>query len=388
MLPSAPLQPLRIALFAPYDLVRAGGVNTHIRAQARALRQLGHTVRIFGPASAPLDAGETALSRSVAVMFSGTESGLGLDPRSRSRVATLFRTEPFDIVHVHEPLVPLLPWFALGYARSRIVATFHVHREHGHRWYRAARPWLQSLIERVDVRIAVSEAARRTVAAHFPGDYAIVPNAIDVETFRVPRARPALMASMSSTGSTGAMDDGRAAHVLYVGRLEPRKGVPHLIRAMADVQRDLPQARLIVVGDGPDREALVALARTVGAQVTFAGRVDDDELPAYFQASDVVCSPAMGGESFGIVLLEAMACGKPIVASGIEAYDTLVGDANCGTLVPPGDASALAAALRSLLGDENLRRTFGARGLEAARACDWAVIARRLDAIYQRLLPE
>jgi len=155
VLPSAPLRPLRIALFAPYDLARAGGVTTHIRAQARALRQLGHTVRIFGPASAPLDGGETALSRSVTVSFGGTESGLGLDPRSRSRVTTLFASEPFDIVHVHEPLVPLLPWFALRHAPSRIVATFHVHREHGHRWYPVARPWLQSLVNRVDVPVTV-----------------------------------------------------------------------------------------------------------------------------------------------------------------------------------------------------------------------------------------
>lgn len=375
VLPSAPLRPLRIALFAPYDLARAGGVTTHIRAQARALRQLGHTVRIFGPASAPLDEGETALSRSVTVSFGGTESGLGLDPRSRSRVATLFKSEPFDIVHVHEPLVPLLPWFALRDAPSRIVATFHVHREHGHRWYPAVRPWLQSLIRRVDVRIAVSEAARRTVAAHFPGDYEIVPNAIDVDAFRAPRRRPPAIVA-------GTL------HVLYVGRLEPRKGVDHVIRAMIDVQRDLPQARLIVVGDGPEREALVALARTTGAQVDFAGRVDDEELPAYVQASDVVCSPATGGESFGIVLLEAMACEKPIVASRIEGYETLVGDADCGTLVPAGDAHAIGAALVSLLGDGNLRRTFGAHGLQAARAYDWPVIARRLDAIYQRLLPE
>jgi len=157
---------------------------------------------------------------------------------------------------------------------------------------------------------------------------------------------------------------------------------------MIDVQRDLPQARLIVVGDGPEREALVALARTTGAQVDFAGRVDDEELPAYVQASDVVCSPATGGESFGIVLLEAMACEKPIVASRIEGYETLVGDADCGTLVPAGDAHAIGAALVSLLGDGNLRRTFGAHGLQAARAYDWPVIARRLDAIYQRLLPE
>jgi phosphatidylinositol alpha-mannosyltransferase len=186
--------------------------------------------------------------------------------------------------------------------------------------------------------------------------------------------------------STTPSIDRDPLHVLYVGRLEPRKGVDHLIRAMAGVHRVIPHARLIVVGDGPDRAALESLARASGADVAFAGRVDDDALPAYVQASDVVCAPATGGESFGIVLLEAMACQKPIVASRIEGYEALVGPAGCGTLVPPGDAGALGAAIRSLLGDATLRRTLGARGLEAARAYDWPIIARRLDAIYQELL--
>ena len=363
---------LRIGLVAPYDLARPGGVNTQLRAQARALRQLGHTVRIYGPASAPPGADEVALSGSVVVTFGGTESGLGLDPRSRSRVARLFESEPFDIVHVHEPLVPLLPWFALRYARSPIVATFHVHREQGHRWYPLARPWLRALIARVDVRLAVSSAARRTVAAHFPGDYEIVPNAIDVDAFRAPRSRPAALTA-------------DRLRVLYVGRLEPRKGVDHLIRAMTDVQRQVPAAQLVVVGDGPSRGALLDLARARGVDVALVGRVDDDELPAYFHASDVVCAPATGGESFGVVLIEAMACGKAVVASRIEGYEALVGATDCGLLVPAGDANALAAAIVRLLADANLRHTFGVRGLDAARAYDCAVVAERLDAIYQRL---
>jgi len=365
--------PLRIALFAPYDLARPGGVNTQLRVQARALRRLGHTVRIYGPASAPLDDDEVALSGSFAFTVGGTESGLGIDLRSRSRVARLFATEPFDIVHVHEPLVPLLPWFALQLARAPLVATFHVHREQGHRWYPLARPWLRSLIARVAARIAVSPAARRTVAAQFPGDYEILPNAIDVDAFRAPRPRPAAMTA-------------DRLNVLYVGRLEPRKGVDHLIRAMTDVHRRAPGAALVVVGDGPDRDALADLARTSGIEVEFVGRVDDDELPAYFQASDVVCAPATGGESFGVVLIEAMACAKPIVASRIEGYEALVGAAECGRLVAAGDAAALATAIVTLLADAGLRRACGARGLCAARAYDASVIAQRLDAVYQQLV--
>jgi phosphatidyl-myo-inositol alpha-mannosyltransferase len=363
-------RPLRIGIFAPYDLARDGGVATHLRAQARALRQLGHEVSVYGPASAVLKGGEIALSGTTVITVSGTESGLGLDPRSRGRVARLFASTPFDVLHVHEPLTPILPWFVLRHARAPIVGTFHVHREGGHSLYPLARPWLRSLMRHIHYRIAVSEAARRTVSQHFPGEYDIVPNGLDVDAFRTPRPRPPAIAA------------GRR-HALYVGRLEPRKGVSHLIRAIGSVQRVVTDVRLVVVGDGPDREKLVDLARSAGANVLFTGRIDDGDLPAYYQACDVVCSPSLGGESFGIVLLEAMACGKPIVASRIAGYEALIGGAECGPLVPPGDAAALADALVRLLRDEALRRTLGAQGLTMVRPYDWPAIAQRLDRIYR-----
>ena len=147
----------------------------------------------------------------------------------------------------------------------------------------------------------------------------------------------------------------------------------------------MPHVRLLVVGDGPERDALTALAHEMAVDVVFAGRVDDDALPAYFQWSDIVSSPALGGESFGIVLLEAMACGVPIVASRIDGYVGLAGLADCGPLVPPGDASALAAALIPLLADAALRRSVGARGAVAARQYHWPVLAERLVAIYNRV---
>ena len=364
--------PLRIGLFAPYDLARAGGVNNQIRSQARALRRIGHEVCIFGPSSGPLPDGEVALCGSVSLTVSGTESGLGLDPTSAWRVSRLLDRERFDIVHVHEPLTPILPWFVLYSARAPIVGTFHVHREEGHRFYPIGRPFLAPLTRRLAYRIAVSEAARRTVATYFPGEYDIVPNGIDVDEFCAPRPRPEAVAP-------------DRPHVLYVGRLEGRKGIDHLIRAMATVQQRIAHARLLVIGEGPDRGRLVALASSSTVDARFLGRLDDAELPAYFQWTDVVSSPALGGESFGIVLLEAMACGKPIVASHIEGYAALIGDADCGVLVPPGDAGALAAALGRLLDDEELRRKLGARGRVAARQYDWPVLADRLVTIYERI---
>jgi len=361
---------LRIAIVAPYDLARPGGVATHIRAQSRALRARGHHVEVLGPASAPLPDGERALSSAVAITFGGTESGLGLSPLSAHRVARVFRRERFDVVHVHEPLTPLLPWFALGSSRAPIVGTFHVHREDGHRLYPIARPLLQRLIARIERRVAVSAAARETVAAHFPGEYAIVPNGVDVGAFRRPQPRPRAMAD-------------RRRHVVFVGRLEPRKGVEHLVAAMPRVRARHGDARLVVVGDGPARAALESSARSAAIDVEFVGAVADRDLPAYFQWAHIVCSPATGGESFGMVLLEALACETPIVATRIDGYRALIGDERCGRLVPPADAGALTAALCELLDDDEERRRCGARGLAVARAHDWSVIAARLESIYE-----
>jgi len=190
-------RPLRIGVCAPYDLGRDGGVNSHIRAQAHALRRLGHDVRVFGASSAPLAGGELALSTCVSLTIGGTETGIGIDPRAWWRVAALFRAARFDVLHLHEPLMPLVPWFALRQATVPVVATFHTHRERGHRWYGPYHRLLAPLMRRIGTRLAVSGAARRTVASSFPGRYEIVPNGIDVDRFRAPAARPAAMPDRS-----------------------------------------------------------------------------------------------------------------------------------------------------------------------------------------------
>ncbi|MEO8256209.1 MAG: glycosyltransferase family 4 protein [Acidobacteriota bacterium] len=368
-------RPLRIGVCAPYDLGRDGGVNSHIRAQARALRRLGHDVRVFGASSAPLIDGELALSTCVSLTIGGTETGIGIDPRAWWRVAALFRAARFDLLHLHEPLMPLVPWFALRQAAVPVVATFHTHRDGGHRWYGPYQPLLAPLMRRVATRLAVSGAAHRTVARDFPGRYEIVPNGIDVDRFRAPAARPAAMPE-------------RLRFVLFVGRLEPRKGVDRLIRAMTIVQAHAPDARLVMVGDGPDRLSLEALAREAQIGAAFAGRVPDDLLPAYYRAADIVCSPALGDESFGIVLLEAMAAERPIVATRIDGYAELLDRAGSGRLVDVDDPVALAREIIALLDAPDLRRTLGARGAAFVRDYDWDPIARRLETIYRTALAD
>jgi phosphatidylinositol alpha-mannosyltransferase len=227
-------------------------------------------------------------------------------------------------------------------------------------------------MRRIGTRLAVSDSARRTVARDFPGDYEVVPNGIDVERFRRPASRPPSMPD-------------HLRFVLFVGRLEPRKGVDRLIRAMTIVQQHAPDARLAIVGDGPDRAVLEAMALASGVDVRFAGRVSDAALPAYYQAAELVCSPALGDESFGIVLLEAMAAGRPIVATRIAGYTDLVAEAGSARLVDVDDPAALANEITTLLDAPALRRTLGARGGTFVRDYDWSTIAGRLESVYLAL---
>jgi phosphatidylinositol alpha-mannosyltransferase len=235
--------------------------------------------------------------------------------------------------------------------------------------YRATSWLLRPLAGTLDARIAVSEAARRTVERHFPGAYTIVPNGIEIDRFATPKIRP-------------AMFDGDGPHVVCVGRLERRKGAGHLVRAMAAVARRAPGARLVLVGDGPDRGDLERLAADLRVDVRFAGAVPDDDVPAFFQAADVVCAPAVGDESFGLVLLEAMAAGRPIVASRIAGYAELVADRPCARLVPPGDAEALAREIVDLLEQPDACAALSAAGRDAAAAYDWTAVATRVTEIY------
>jgi len=361
---------LRIGICAPYDLGRAGGVNTLIRAQAAALRRLGHEVCVFGATSAPLPDGEVSLGACVSMVVGDTETGFGVDPRSWWTAKRLLRSRRFDVLHMHEPLMPLPSWFVLRQAAVPVVATFHTYREQGHRWYPKYRWIFDPLMARVRVRLAGSEAAKRTVAAHFPGDYEIVPNGIDIGRFTTPSPRPPAMPA-----------DRR--HVLYVGRIEPRKGVHVLIQAMAVVQASVSGVRLTIVGDGPDRASIESLARDLNVDVVFAGRVSDEDLPAYYRAADVVCSPALGDESFGVVLLEAMAAGRPIVASNIAGYAEFVGPAGSARLADVGDPASLAREISAVLTDSTLARTLGERGASAARKYDWTAVATRLEEIYR-----
>ncbi len=370
---------MKVALVSPYDAARPGGVNSHVTQLARQLRALGHEARVIAPVSR-LCAGEADLIPApgaiVPMHINGATAHVGLSPAAFRWLHAVLDREGFDVIHAHEPLLPVLPLAALLYHGAAKVGTFHAHYA-GTRLHALARPLLHPFFKRLDVRIAVSAAALRSAAGQFPGHYRIIPLAVDVAAFRWAAPLPEYA-------------DGKV-NVLFVGRLDPRKGIDHLLAAFALAQGQRADARLILVGplDRPAWQHYRQLASAHGLapeQTVFAGPVDQAVLPRYYASADVFCSPALGGESFGMVLLEAMASGKPIVATRIGGYRDLVGEWREALLVPPGDVEALAAALSLAVGSQDLRHRLGEQGRRTALDYDWPRIARRIVAAYEEAL--
>ena len=309
--------------------------------------------------------------RPVPVPIGGTVARVALSVWRRPRIKALIRNGGYDVVHVHEPFAPVPPNLGARTSSALTVGTFHAYREHGH-LYRMSKYMLRTSPRRLDGRIAVSNAARSYVNRFYPGEYEIIPNGIDFDRFATPA--PALE----------EFDDGRI-NLVFVGRMEKRKGLRYLLSAYADLKWDYPELRLIVVGPGePDAESQRVMGERNLTDVVFAGRVSDDLLPAYYQAADIFCSPATGGESFGIVLLEAMAAGVSIVASDIAGYRGVVDHGVDGLLARPSDSATLAGAIRTLVEDRDLRNRIGAAGRIKAQRYRWSKDASRVLDFYDR----
>jgi phosphatidylinositol alpha-mannosyltransferase len=299
-----------------------------------------------------------------------------ISPATYRRVKEILREHAFDVIHVHEPLTPVLPLVVLRHSRSVNVGTFHAYRD-SHAGYQIGRPLLEPFVNRLQGRIAVSPAARDMVAQYFPAEYTVIPNGIDYDRFAgqdvVPYAK---------------YRDGRPT-ILFVGRLDERKGFDHLIRAFAIVVRQVPDARLLVVGGytRDDKAEFVRFARQNGLHgVRFVGYASCDDIPRYYRSADVFCAPSTGFESFGIVLLEAMASGGPTVASDIAGYRSVLTDGREGLLVPPGDCHALAEALLRLLGDPAKRSSMADAGRSTAQRYRWDRVAPQVLEVYETLL--
>lgn len=368
---------MKIALVSPYDYPFPGGVTEHISHLERCLTEAGHDARIIAPSSdAHLEESHPHVyrvgKRIVEIPTNQSVARISLSLRLSQRVRRILEAEQFDVVHLHEPFVPALPFTVLAYSAATNVGTFHASRR-SYFGYSYGRPFLQSYFQRLHGWIAVSQAAHDFVAQYFPADYAIIPNGIDTAAFQ--RPRPVLP----------ELNDGKI-NLLFVGRLEKRKGLIHLLRALPYVQHHFPELRLIVVGafeQGQLDEYRAVVEQTRLREVLFKDFVSSEEKIAYYQACDLFCAPATGSESQGVVLLEAMAAGKPIVASDIDGYRTLVTHGVEGLLVPPEDDTALAVAIVRLLADPGLRSRLGQAGLAKAQGYDWRKVARRVLEYYE-----
>jgi len=373
---------VKIALVSPYDFAYPGGVCIHISCLEQQFTRLGHDVKVIAPASKAISGfGDRfiPIGRPRPVPTSGSIARLTLSLRLSSRIKEVLERERFDIIHLHEPLMPMLCTTVLRLSNTAVVGTFHA--TNGRPGYNLGRPiskfFLKRWFRKLDGKIAVSKPAMEFAHGYFPGYYNIIPNGVDLEHFS-PDVAP-----------IEEFKDGML-NILFVGRMEKRKGLNYLLDAFGRVKQELPDSRLIAVGPGTrlQRKYEKKVARSGLKDVVFVGFASYEDLPRYYKTADIFCAPATGSESFGIVLLEAMALAKPIVASNIEGYAGVVSGGVDGQLVPPKDSQSLAQALVSLLKDEPRRREMGAQGRAKALKFGWDGIARTILDYYHRVLSE
>ncbi|MDP9226056.1 MAG: glycosyltransferase family 4 protein [Actinomycetota bacterium] len=363
---------MKVAIVCPYAWDRPGGVQSHIRSLSPVLRTRGHEVEVFAPETLRLrrDAGReeaeadiTAVGRAIDVPANGSIAPIAFGPVAAVRIRRLLARFDPDVIHLHEPLIPSLPMLALLSASAPTVGTFHAAAPYSV-LYRISKPLLARVESRLTARTAVSEAARLLIARYFPGEIASTPNGVNVAQF----------------ADAPPMDLGPGPTVLFLGRLEPRKGADVLVRAMA-LLPDL-RASLAIAGEGRMRSRLHALATQLGVEAHFLGAVSEVDKARLFRSSDVYCAPNLGGESFGIVLVEAMASGRPVVCSDLKEFRDVAGDA--AIFAPAGRPAVLADALRSVLSDPEGARTMGEKASARARAFDWNRLVPNVETIYER----
>lgn len=347
---------MKVGIVCPYDWSHPGGVRTHIKGLASALGRRGVGSQIIAPASRP-EAEVFVVGKSLGVRYNGSVARICFSASAKSRIRERLSAGDLDLLHVHEPLVPSASLLTLMVRQEQpVTATFHAAAQRSLA-YAVMKPFLNRYIERVRGRIAVSKAALEFVSHYFPGRYRVIPNGVDTRRF-----------------SSVTPDQELVAHkpfVLFVGRPEPRKGF-EVLREAIGILRRARDVRLVTTGTPDVTEDWI---KPIGA-------VDDERLPGVYAAADIFCAPSVSGESFGVILVEAMAAGVPVIASDIPGYREAAGGA--ALLSPPGDPQVLAAAAASLLEDPSKTSEMVRRGRERAAALDWDVLSDGiLEAYYE-----
>jgi phosphatidylinositol alpha-mannosyltransferase len=362
---------MKVGIVCPYSWDVPGGVQFHVRDLAEVLQAGGHGVSVLAPADddTPLPAYVVPAGRAVPVPYNGSVARVNFGPLSAARVRRWLREGGFDVLHIHEPTSPSLSLLACWAATGAIVATFHTANLKS-RAMSAAYPILEPALEKIGARVAVSEDARRTLVEHVGGDAVLIPNGVFVNRFAAAEPREEWRGAGGTLGFIGRLD-------------EERKGLPTLLAALTDVVAARPGVRLLVAGRGDEEEAVEDLAPEVRAAVTFLGVVSEADKARLLRTVDAYVAPNLGGESFGIVLVEAMAAGAPVVASDLDAFGRVLDGGRVGVMFSTGDTDALAAALLQLLDDAPRRAALSAAAAVWVRRYDWATVGEELLAVYE-----
>jgi phosphatidylinositol alpha-mannosyltransferase len=365
---------LRVGIVCPYSLDVPGGVQNHVKDLAEALIGLGHEVSVLAPSEneAALPAYVVPTGGAVRVPYNGSVARVSFGPVVAARVRRWLREGSFDVLHLHEPATPSISLLALWAADGPVVATFHTSNLRS-RAMSASASILRPSLEKITARIAVSEFARRTLVQHLGGEPVVIPNGVYVDRY----ARAVVRDDWRGEGPTLA----------FVGRIdEPRKGLPLLLRAFPEIARSHPGLRLLVVGGGDIEAARRRVRQELAGQVVFLGSASDADKASALRTADLYIAPNTGGESFGIVLIEAMAAGTPVLASDIPAFRRVLGEGAYGTSFRNEDAADLAAHALELLSDGARRDELRDAASRTVRRYDWSAVAAQVVQVYETVI--
>jgi phosphatidylinositol alpha-mannosyltransferase len=366
---------MKVGMVCPYSWDIPGGVQAHVRDLTETLLAGGHDVSVLAPGeddSPSLPAYVVAAGKAVPIPYNGSVARLQFGLISATRVRRWLRDGDFDIVHVHEPAPPSLSLLTCLLADAPLVATFHAASTRS-RFLSMFDSAVQAVLERLSGRIAVSQAARRMIVEHLGADAVVIPNGVATAMYADAEPLPGYPREPSLGGTIG-----------FIGRYdETRKGMAVLIEAMRTVVGSRPGVRLLVAGRGDEQQLLMRLPPELATSVVLLGMVSEADKASLLRSVDVYVAPNTGGESFGIILLEAMAARTPIVASDLDAFRRVLDDGRAGLLFANRDAAALAKALSTVLGDPALRGQLAAASAEVVRPYDWQVVAAQIVRVYE-----
>ncbi|MCW4353261.1 glycosyltransferase family 4 protein [Hoyosella sp. YIM 151337] len=364
---------MKIGMVCPYSFDVHGGVQAHVAELAAVLIEMGHTVSVLAPASDDVELPDYVVSagRAVPIPYNGSVARLRFGPGAYSRVRRWLSENSFDVVHLHEPNAPSLSMLALTLADVPIVATFHTSTTKSLA-LSTFQPVLQPLLEKINGKIAVSELARRWQIESLGSDAVEIPNGVRVGFFATARPLP----GYPRPGKT----------ILFLGRYdEPRKGMSVLVDALPELVRKHHDLEVLVVGRG-DEAALRTQLGDLARHFRFLGQVSDAEKASALRSADVYCAPNTGGESFGIVLVEAMAAGTPVVASELDAFRRVLRDGRAGCLTRTGSGPELAAGIDRMLNDDAYRAEIISAASVAVLHYDWSVVSRQVLRVYETVV--